>query len=183
MSQLRKPLHFPEFIYLFSVFWAAKQEDQKFKTCIFNHEGASDPSKHSKAAIPTQPRWGNSSMSQNFIFLASNFWPTKQEMRRTYVELEEDPLLGVGGSGPVSSKVSVEDVNGLLGGGFPGGGLDFVGQGLHPRLQLYLHIPLSLSLSTSPSAPQHTIISDWGIGLETQNQCFGPLGLGKPGWV
>ena len=67
-------------------------------------------------------------------------------MRRTYVELEEDPLLGVGGSGPVSSKVSVEDVNGLLGGGFPGGGLDFVGQGLHPRLQLYLHIPLSLSV-------------------------------------
>lgn len=70
-------------------------------------------------------------------------------MRSTYIELEEDPLLGVGGSGPVSSKVSVEDVNGLLGGGFTGGSLDFIGQGLDPRLQLYLHLSLLLLSSST----------------------------------
>lgn len=63
--------------------------------------------------------------------------------RNQYLELEEDPLLGVGGGGPVGSKVGVENVGGLLGRGLAGRGLDLVGQYPHSRLQLHLHLSIS----------------------------------------
>ena len=76
----------------------------------------------------------------------------------------------------MSSKVSVEDVDGLLGRGFSGSRLDFVGQGLHPRLQLYLHLSLSLSLSlsTPPSLSSQLLKTPSfqikELGLETEGQ-------------
>lgn len=73
----------------------------------------------------------------------------------TYVELEEDPLLGISGGGPMGAEIGVEDVGGLLGGEFAGHGLDLEGQGLHPRLQLHLHPP--------PPSPS----SELGLGHRT----------------
>lgn len=58
-----------------------------------------------------------------------------------YVELEEDPLLGVGAGGPVSAEVRVEDVGRFLRRRLAGHGLDLVGQGFRPRLSLQVHRP------------------------------------------
>lgn len=51
----------------------------------------------------------------------------EKKEREEYMELEEDPLLGVGGGGPMGAEIGVEDMGGLLGRRLAGHGLHLEG--------------------------------------------------------
>lgn len=63
----------------------------------------------------------------------------RERERGTDVEFKKNPLLGVGGGGPMSTEVGVEDMESFLRRRFSRRGFHLERKRLHARLQLHFH--------------------------------------------